>query len=145
MSFDLRLRVALLGLRLGVAVVFVFWALDKLVHPEHSAQVFAAFYRMPDTGQTLLAALGIAQLALTAAFVLGVAKRFSYGAVLVLHAISTFSSYAKYLEPFSSLLFFAAWPMLAACVALYLLRDHDTMATLGGSGTRSPGSSRSLA
>ena len=135
MSFDLRLRIALLGLRLAVGVVFLFWALDKLLHPEHSAQVFAAFYRMPNAGQVLLAALGITQLALTAAFVLGVAKRFSYGAVLVLHAISTFSSYAKYLEPFSSLLFFAAWPMLAACVALYLLRDYDTLATLGGSRT----------
>ncbi len=136
MSFDLRLRIALLGLRLGVGVVFLFWALDKLLNPEHAAQVFAVFYRMPNAAQVLLAVLGIAQLALTAAFVLGVAKRFSYGAVLVLHAISTFSSYAKYLEPFSSLLFFAAWPMLAACVALYLLRDYDTLATLGG--PRSP-------
>lgn len=133
MSFDLRLRIALLGLRLGVGVVFLFWALDKIVQPEHAARVFEAFYRMPSAGQALLAALGVAQLALTAAFVLGVAKRFSYGAVLVLHAISTFSSYAKYLEPFSSLLFFAAWPMLAACAALYLLRDYDTLATLGRS------------
>jgi hypothetical protein len=28
------------------------------------------------------------------------------------------------------LLFFAAWPMLAACVALYMLRDLDTFATV---------------
>lgn len=90
----------------------------------------------------MLAAFGVAQLASTAAFVLGVAKHFSYGAVLVLHAISTFSSYAKYLDPFSSLLFFAAWPMLAGCVALYLLHDSDTLATLSGSKVRTKLSSR---
>lgn len=64
------------------------------------------------------------------AFLVGYQKRVSYGLVLVLHGVSTLSSYAKYLEPFSHLLFFAAWPMLAACVALYLLRDLDTRWTV---------------
>jgi hypothetical protein len=31
------------------------------------------------------------------------------------------------LAPFDNLLFFAAWPMLAACITLYLLRDLDTL------------------
>jgi putative oxidoreductase len=31
---------------------------------------------------------------------------------------------------FDNLLFFAAWPMLAACIALYLLRDQDTLLTV---------------
>ncbi|TCN77871.1 hypothetical protein EDB62_105141 [Vibrio crassostreae] len=26
----------------------------------------------------------------------------------------------------TSLLFFASWPMLAACITLFLLRDYDT-------------------
>lgn len=34
------------------------------------------------------------------------------------------------LDPFSHLLFFAAWPMLATCIALYLLRDLDTRWTV---------------
>jgi len=58
--------------------------------------------------------LGAGRLLLTVVFALGIAKRFSDGAVPRLHGISTVSSYGKYLEPFSSLLFFAAWPMLAA-------------------------------
>jgi hypothetical protein len=33
---------------------------------------------------------------------------------------------------FDNLLFFAAWPMLAACFALYLLRDLDTLGVVGG-------------
>jgi hypothetical protein len=70
--------------------------------------------------------LGVLELVLLVLFVTGTAKRFSYGAVLLLHAISTLSSYRQYLQPFDNLLFFAAWPMLAACAALYLLRDLDT-------------------
>jgi len=46
---------------------------------------------------------------------------------LVLHAVSTLSSFKQYLAPFDgpNLLFFAAWPMLAACFALFILRDLD--------------------
>ena len=35
--------------------------------------------------------------------------------------------------PFDHLLFFAAWPMWAACIALFVLREHDQY-TVGGSG-----------
>ena len=59
----------------------------------------------------------------------GLWKRLTYGTVLLLHAVSTFASFGKYVAPFEphNLLFFAAWPMLAACIALYLLRDSDKM------------------
>ena len=55
--------------------------------------------------------------------------------MLLFHSISTLSSYKQYFAPFEgpNLLFFAAWPMLAACLALYLLRDLDTMWVVGGS------------
>jgi len=44
-----------------------------------------------------------------------------------MHGISTLSSWPRYIAAFDNLLFFAAWPMLAACVALFLLRDSDTL------------------
>ncbi|MEX2206467.1 MAG: hypothetical protein WEF50_09600 [Myxococcota bacterium] len=106
------------------------WSLDKLVNPAHAGRVFELFYRIPSVGPAVLALLGVAELVLVGAFALGVAKRFTYGAVLALHTVSTLSSYRQYLDPFANLLFFAAWPMLAACIALYLLRDQDTLATL---------------
>jgi hypothetical protein len=121
-------------LRLGIAVVFLFWSLDKLVNAEHAKRVASHFYGLDGATETVLAVMGVAQLALTAAFAAGVAKRATYGAVLGLHAISTLSSYAQYLDPFENLLFFAAWPMLAACVALYLLRSEDTLGTVKFSG-----------
>ncbi|MEX0619461.1 MAG: hypothetical protein WDZ76_07300 [Pseudohongiellaceae bacterium] len=62
-------------------------------------------------------------------FLGGVLKKYTYGAVLVFHAISTFSSFGQYLS-FDSLLFFAAWPMLAACLTLFLLRESDVRLTV---------------
>lgn len=124
-----KLPQALLGLRLGVFVVMLMWTLDKFVQPEHTAGVFENFYGLAGLGSTVFLILGVLQMVLILAFVLGIAKRLSYGLVFLFHGISTLSSYAQYMEPFQNLLFFAAWPMLAACFALYLLRDADTLLT----------------
>lgn len=119
-----QLGLGLLALRLSIALVFIMWALDKVLVPEHALKVFSGFYGL-DISSGFSVALGIAQLVFIGIFVAGLWKNLTYLAILVLHAGSTFSSFAKYLDPFNNLLFFAAWPMLAACFALYLLRDHD--------------------
>jgi putative oxidoreductase len=122
-----QLPLALLLLRLGIFVVFLFWTLDKLVQPEHAAKVFGAFYGLGGLGETAFYIIGAAQLMLVLLFVTGLFKTCTYGAILVFHSFSTLSAFAKYLQPFDNLLFFAAWPMLAACAALFLLRDYDTL------------------
>jgi len=127
-----RLEWSLLGLRLGVFAVMFVWTLDKFANPQHATAVFENFYGLAGLGRPVFLAVGVAELILVIAFVAGLWKRWTYGAVLVLHAISTFSSWRQYLAPFDHLLFFAAWPMLAACLALYLLRDHDRRWILGG-------------
>lgn len=60
---------------------------------------------------------------------IGYAPRITYGLVLLLNAISTLAIYREYLHSSdgNNLLFFAAWPMLAACLTLYWLRDLDTI------------------
>ncbi|MDE2155238.1 MAG: hypothetical protein KGJ32_04980 [Xanthomonadaceae bacterium] len=133
MDHQKRLSWALLFLRLSVFLVMLMWTLDKFIRPEHAAGVFAHFYTVAGLGATAFLVLGSIELLLLLAFVAGFARRFSYGAVLLLHAGSTLSSWHQYLHPDegANLLFFAAWPMLAACVALYLLRDYDSM-TLDG-------------
>lgn len=125
-----RLQISLFLLRIGVFVVFAFWTADKFINPGHSAKVWAFFYQVPDLEVGILTIIGGVQAALVVLFVLGLFKRFSYGLVLVMHTISTASSYMKYMAPFENLLFMAAWPMLAACLALYLLRDEDTFLTV---------------
>jgi len=124
---DVSLQGSLLGLRLGVSTVMLVWTLDKFFNPAHAAKVFDAFYGMNAVTDTTLAVIASIQLLIVLLFVTGSLKRFSYLAVLVMHGISTFSSWRQYLDPFDNLLFFAAWPMLAACVALYSLRDQDSL------------------
>lgn len=122
-----RLPVALLALRLGVFIVMFMWTLDKFVQPDHAAAVFESFYGLAGLGATAFFILGAFQMVLIVGFLLGIMPRLTYGLVFLFHGISTLSSYAQYMNPFENLLFFAAWPMLAACFALYLLRDADTL------------------
>ncbi len=122
-----RIRLPLFLLRMGVFIVMLMWTLDKFVRPGHAAGIFKKFYGIDGITPTVFYVIGALELLLLVGFVTGTAKRYTYGLVLLLHAISTLSSYQQYLAPFDNLLFFAAWPMLAACIALYLLRDLDTL------------------
>jgi len=127
------LSLSLLMLRLSVFLVFLVWCLDKFIRPDHAAKVFQTFYGSPAFGAMVSYVIGAFQLVLLIGFLLGIQKRITYGAMFIFHLISTLSSYKQYLAPYESmhLLFFAAWPMLAACFALYVLRESDTLWTLG--------------
>jgi putative oxidoreductase len=108
------------------------WTVDKFIEPQHASKIMAAFYSISGVGDVLVYLLGVIELAIILAFVLGFAKRWSYGLVLLLHATSTLASYQKYLNPLQppNLLFFAAIPMLAACFVLYYLREADELWTI---------------
>ena len=125
-----RIATSLLALRLGVFIVMFMWTMDKFVNPQHSSAIYERFYGVSGLGETAFLAIGVAQLLLVLGFVTGFAKRYTYGGILILHGLSTLSSWQQYLDPFKHLLFFAAWPMFAACFALYYLRDMDTLWTL---------------
>ena len=127
-----RIATALLALRLGVALVMFVWTLDKFVNVAHASRVYENFYGIGGLGSGAMAVIGAAELLLVLAFLAGYQKRISYGTVLILHGISTLSSYRQYMAPFENLLFFAAWPMLAACYALYVLRNEDVLLTIRG-------------
>lgn len=131
-SLHRRLAPMLLVLRASVFLVLLMWALDKLLNPDHTAAVFATFYGIDNLGTIASYVLGVLQAIVALAFLVGAFKPYSYGLVLVMHAISTFASFPRYLAPYegSNLLFFAAWPMLAACCALFVLRREDTIATI---------------
>ena len=132
MKTEKRLPLALLLLRLSVFGVMFVWTIDKFIEPQHASKIMAAFYSISGVGDVLVYLLGVIELAIILAFVLGFAKRWSYGLVLLLHAISTLASYQKYLNPLQppNLLFFAAIPMLAACFVLYYLREADELWTI---------------
>ncbi|MGB3615205.1 MAG: hypothetical protein WBA10_15535 [Elainellaceae cyanobacterium] len=131
-AIESRLPVGLFLLRISVFLVFLMWALDKFVRPEHAAAVYESFYKLGGLGSAIFYVIGAVQLAIIVAFVLGLWKRWTYGIVLFMHAASTFSAFRQYLNPFQdpNLLFFAAWPMLAACFVLFYLKDWDTKFSL---------------
>lgn len=128
-SVPRNLPFALLLIRISVVVMLVPWIVDKFCNPQHAIAVFQHFYAIGGVAEKLVFAIGIAQVVLVLCFALGLFRGASYGMVALMHAGSTLSSWQTYLHPFegANLLFFAAWPMLAACIALFLLRDYDTL------------------
>jgi putative oxidoreductase len=124
-----RIAIALLVLRLTVFLVMLIWTIDKFVRPAHAISVYEHFYFLHGLGPTIIYAIGVVELLVLLGFLIGFAPQLTCGLVLLLHAVSTFSSFHRYLHPFEgpNLLFFAAWPMLGACFALYYLRDFDTL------------------
>jgi len=132
MESSKKLSFCLLLLRLSVFLVFLMWTLDKFIRPDHASKIFENFYFAPAFGSLISYIIGGLEMVLIMAFFFGIRKNLTYGLVLILQIISTVSCYKQYTAPFESfnLLLFAGWPMLAACITLYLLRDEDTLCTL---------------
>lgn len=133
-----RVPFVLLLLRLSVFLVMFMWTLDKFFRPEHAAAVYETFYLIGGLGKVPMYLFGAIELLVLVGFLLGYRKGLTYGAVLVFHAVSTLSAFKRYLAPFTdvNLLFYAAWPMLAACFALFYLRDLDVRWTIKRSSSR---------
>jgi len=107
------------------------WGFDKMLNPSHGAAVLEGFYGLEGVGEQIVRILGVVQGVIVLGFLLGLAKTWTYGAVLLMHAVTTLVSWSAYLEPLDNILFFSAWPMLAGLVTLFLLRSEDRIAQLG--------------
>lgn len=140
-SDDPRVPLCLLLIRLAVFLVLFMWNMDKFLHPLQTSRIFLGFYNVggedPLLGLSQLSyevvyLIGAVQLPLLLAFLLGIAKRFVYGAVFVLHSVSTLAPWERFLSPFTShtLLFLVSFTMLGGCFALYYLRERDVLWTL---------------
>ncbi len=125
---ETKLATPLFLMRISIALVLLMWTIDKFVNPEHAIAVYEHFYFIGGIGAQIMTLIAVAELVLIALFVVGRFKNITYLIVLIIHGVSTITPINNYLNAFESpnLLFFAAWPMLAACYALYVLRDYDT-------------------
>ncbi|NGX58019.1 MAG: hypothetical protein K940chlam3_00920 [Chlamydiae bacterium] len=119
----------LLFLRLSIFLVMLMWVLDKFARPTRASFVYENLYHIPGLTQLFSYFIGFVVLVIIIAFVFGWMKVISYGAVFLLHAFSTLSLIPQYLKPFEydNELLYAALPMLAACYALFTLREYDTL------------------
>lgn len=131
MTSNRRLEIGLLLIRVSTAAFFLVWSLEKILHPEITQRVFSTFYFM-EISTTVAIALGVAQTAVILGFLVGFAKRWTYGALLVMHGISTVSTWERLIDPYTTPnhLFWAAVPALAALAMLYLMRDEDRLFTV---------------
>jgi len=130
---DQKIKLPLLMLRLSLALVMWIWVVDKFVNPAHTVGVWSYFYFVDDLDLNMSYVIGVVQAVIVAGFTLGVAKRWTTGLLFLMHLGSTLTPFMLYLAPYDgrNILFFPAWVMLAGFYALYVLRDEDTLLTVG--------------
>ena len=128
MKHKQQLEIGLLLIRLSTGVFFLIWSIEKVISPEITQKVFSRFY-MLEISPTIAVAIGIFQTLIVLAFMLGLFKIWTYGAILGMHGVSTLSTYKELLNPYQppNHLFWAAVPLLAALIALFLLREEDRL------------------
>lgn len=125
-ELEKRLPAALAVLRITLAIFLLLWAVEKIVIPRGSAEIFASFYGL-EVPAAVVPWLGAAELVLVAAFLVGLWRRLTYGLALLFHAVSVASTWRQLLDPLGSPnhLFIAGVPVLAGFVVLYVLRRWD--------------------
>lgn len=132
-STDKNLSKGLFILRISIVLFLVPWVLEKFTKPEQTAKIFSHFYHVDDLPVAGSYAVGVAWVLLLLAFAFGIKKRISYGLVTLFHGLATIFS-IHYMLPFLESynhLFLAALPTLAGMILLYMMRDRDTIGTVG--------------
>lgn len=129
-----HLGTSLAIIRLTVAAFLLVWSVEKILFPDRAAGIFKAFYSIESLPVMAVIGIGLVQTALVLAFACGLWKTWTYGIVLLMHAVSTLSTIAQLADPYEGInhLFWAAVPVLGALVALFLLRESDAWLTVGG-------------
>ena len=129
-----NLRIPLFATRIFIALFLLPWTLMRFTRPDAAKGVADRYYGplggMPDAVFLIIA---IFMAALLLAFTIGFKKRISYGLVLLLHAVGTAMT-IPYLIPGTenfNILFMAAVPVIGAMWLLYVLRDEDTLLSVG--------------
>lgn len=133
MSNSHQLAMGLAAIRYTSGFFLGQWAVEKFILPERYLGIYKGLYFGFDPGVYGVYAIGAVQLIIVAAFVLGLQKRLSYGAVLIMHAVTTLVTHRQLLNPYEGAnhLFTAAIPVLGALFCLYMVRDKDRMFVLG--------------
>lgn len=129
-----QLGISLALIRFSTGIFFLIWSIEKIINPEITQRVFSRFYFI-EISPSISIIVGIVQTLIVLAFMAGLFKLWTYGVILGMHAVSTLSTYKELLNPYEppNHLFWAAVPLLAALIALFLLREEDNLLTLTNS------------
>ncbi len=132
MKTDRPLEISLFLIRISVAAFFLVWAIGKITVPGITQSIAESYYSSSVTGPFSVA-MGILQLLIVLAFLMGLFKTWTYGLLLGMHAVSVLVSLKALVNPYTApnFLFWAAIPTLAALLTLFLLRERDQLLILG--------------
>jgi hypothetical protein len=126
---DKRTAAALLILRFFLGIFLLQWSIEKLILPSATVRIAQGFYgvSLPIEGAY---ALGIAELVLSLALLVGAYRTISYGLSLLVHTVTVLVSLRQLFDPFGlaklgNHLWIATWPTWGAFAALFLMRSSD--------------------
>jgi putative oxidoreductase len=128
-ELDKRVPLALLILRVFLAIFLLQWSIEKLIMPNAAASIARNFYgvTLPVSGSY---ALGVAELILSLALLFGVYRAISYGLSLLVHTVTVLVSWRQLFDPWGlakvgSHLWISTWPTWGGFAALFLMREWD--------------------
>jgi putative oxidoreductase len=107
---------AVLLMRVTLGVFLMLWSIEKLIVPSAAVRIAASFYGIAMT-EGVAPLIGLAELTLSLALIIGVARRPVYGIATIFHTVSTIASWRQLLDPFGlakvgNHLFIAGIPVL---------------------------------
>lgn len=123
----------LLLLRVSLGLLMLIWGVDKLVHVQHGLTVSQHFYLGAFNSAAVLKAFGIAQMALGAVIVLGLARRVAYPLLLAVTGVTLLGVWKSVIDPWgwylkgSNALFYPSLIIFAAGLVLWAFQDEDRL------------------
>jgi putative oxidoreductase len=128
-AIDRRAATGLLILRFFLGIFLLQWSLEKLILPGATIRIAQNFYgvSLPEWASY---ALGVAELILSLALLVGAYRTISYGLSLLVHTVTVVVSWRQLFDPFGlakvgSHLWISTWPTWGAFAALFLMREWD--------------------
>lgn len=126
---DRRIPAALLILRFFLGTFLLQWSVEKLILPDAAVRIARNFYGVSLSVEGSYA-LGIAELIVSLALLLGFYRTISYGLALMIHTATVIVSWRQLFDPYGlakvgSHLWIATWPTWGGFAALFLMRAWD--------------------
>ena len=131
-----NLKLPLFITRILIAIFMLPWTIMRFVRDEAAQGIADRYYKIGFLPDVAFLVIAIFMAALLLAFTLGFKKRISYGLMFLLHTVGTVMTIPTMLPVLTGgeggqILFFAALPVIGAMLLLYVLRDQDTLLTIG--------------
>jgi uncharacterized membrane protein YphA (DoxX/SURF4 family) len=124
---------SLLILRVSLGLLMLIWGVDKLLNVKHGLIVSKHFYLDAFSNAVLLQAFGVAQMALGALILLGVARRFVYPALLAITGVTLLGVWRSVVDPWgwwlegANVLFYPSLIIFAGSLVLWAFADEDRL------------------